>query len=615
MILKFQQGGEALPPLVSYQPVTVTGGATAGIPEEKSNQESQDLTDKDLLKLLEKLDGLPSDAAVLINELQNFYIDQQYNPFPNTSNIASKYITLLGQLNNIKSNREDYNKAFDIISKNGGINEFAISDRGELYCVNNNGDFKLLTLDQLKENTEYTPLTNSDLLYYRAQSPAMAGKNELLKVVANGIGIEQVTKQIQDIIKGLGTTYNSQEGFINKSGSLIKGLEDFMQAVQSSQGEKYNGSIQDLYKYKYLTKDQATQAASAMKYIWDNLPENAKTLLRLKSDDKTSQGAIKLIQSLLASQLDSSVTLELDLIGGKTKESADTKTSNKDNTKLKSSFLLDTMKGISGTDTTLTIDKGNGYKMSINGTSYSQIKGTDGKPIINTSLQNMLSESGLQSIISNSRNVTFGDQQISQQQWGNITYNNTGIISTVLPINEDGTVRLDIIEDYEKADSEIKLLGESATQEQIAEIFKNNNLDDLLNFDGTINYNKFAPFLVTEGYTTEQNGIKDSEYVKEIKNVQDDVIKLIQESLTKGTGKDKEVPEIDTYNSLNPFDWFGWYDKVYKAAIYIPITNNVGAAVTGSGQSLDYDEITQQERKYQDFEKLKRLKSTNSNIL
>ena len=46
MILKFQQGGSALPPLVSYQPVTVTGGATAGATSAKSSSsKGSDLTD------------------------------------------------------------------------------------------------------------------------------------------------------------------------------------------------------------------------------------------------------------------------------------------------------------------------------------------------------------------------------------------------------------------------------------------------------------------------------------------------------------------------------------------------------------------------------------------
>ena len=76
MIIKFQQGGAALPPLVSYQPVTVTGGATAGASTKSTKDStSSDLTDKDLLEMLEKLDGLPSDMALLTNTLQNFYID------------------------------------------------------------------------------------------------------------------------------------------------------------------------------------------------------------------------------------------------------------------------------------------------------------------------------------------------------------------------------------------------------------------------------------------------------------------------------------------------------------------------------------------------------------
>ena len=124
MIIKFQQGGAALPPLVSYQPVTVTGGATSGAATQSSKKASgSDLTDKDLLEMLEKLDGLPSDMAVLTKTLQNFYIDQQYSPFPNTSNIASRYIQALNDMKVANFNKKEYDAAFELVSKNGGINE------------------------------------------------------------------------------------------------------------------------------------------------------------------------------------------------------------------------------------------------------------------------------------------------------------------------------------------------------------------------------------------------------------------------------------------------------------------------------------------------------------
>jgi hypothetical protein len=69
MILKFQQGGSAsLPPLVSYDPVVMNDtSAKATAAAEKDS--SADLTDKDLMKMLEKLDGLPSDMQTLTTML------------------------------------------------------------------------------------------------------------------------------------------------------------------------------------------------------------------------------------------------------------------------------------------------------------------------------------------------------------------------------------------------------------------------------------------------------------------------------------------------------------------------------------------------------------------
>ena len=80
MIFKFQQGGSTIPPFVSYQPVMVTSDGTSGAADvagsSKSSDGSSDLTDKDLLKMLEKLDGLPNDMQALTKVLQDFYNDR-----------------------------------------------------------------------------------------------------------------------------------------------------------------------------------------------------------------------------------------------------------------------------------------------------------------------------------------------------------------------------------------------------------------------------------------------------------------------------------------------------------------------------------------------------------
>lgn len=613
MIIKFQQGG--LAPLVSYQPVTVTGGTPSQAPTASSSQakSGNDLTDDDLLKMLDKLDGLPSDMSVLINKLQNFYIDQKYSP--DTSSIASRYLQLMGDLKIANHNKAEYDKAFEIVSKNGGLNEYAISDRGQLFCVNSEGDFKLLSVDQLNENSDYTPLTNSELLYYRAEHPDMANKNNILKVVKNGVGIGTVTEMIKSIISQLGSTQESNEGYgkVN-SGQIVTGLQDFIQAVQAAQGQGHNGTIHDLYKYRYLTKSQEEQANQAISYIYNTLPENMKSLLKIKSGKLSEIGAKELIQTLVSSQIDTTKNFTLDLIGGPTAKSTTKSTNNKSDSELNTSLPLNVQKSQGGYDQDLWIDKGNGIQMSISGTYYSQIKTPNGEPIIDTSLQSMLAESGLQSIVQNTKNITFGDQKLSQEQLANITYNNTGMIRANLPVNNDGTVRLDILEDFEKAQAEIKLLGDNISSEQIREIYETYNLGDLLTSDGTPNPKKFAPFIVTEGYTTEKNGITDSEFVKKKNNITEQEINLIKKSLTIGTGKDKEIPEIDTFDWWNPFDWFGVED-IYKAAIYIPITNNTNAAVYGANQELDQDEALDYEMKYRNFEKLNGMNSTKADVL
>jgi hypothetical protein len=44
--------------------------------------------------------------AALTKNLQNFYIDEQYNLFSSTSNIASRYISILQQLKTANYNHE-----------------------------------------------------------------------------------------------------------------------------------------------------------------------------------------------------------------------------------------------------------------------------------------------------------------------------------------------------------------------------------------------------------------------------------------------------------------------------------------------------------------------------
>ena len=618
MIFKFDQGG-ATPPYVAYQPVIVSDKRTTATQEEAaaakvaSDADKGKLTSKDLYTMLkEKLKGLPSDVDVAMWKLQSVEESLNLDFFHDfTSNIENRYLNALQTMNQLSFSREQYDKALDNVKSNGGLNEAAINQYGQVYMTNGK-DYKLMSPEEAKQSG-WKQMTNQDLLYLRANDPNLSGKDEILNVVNNGIGISQVTKMIQDSIGNLGTNSNSETAYATtQQGQLIQGLNDFIKAAQET--GQYDASIEDLYKAQIINKTQAQQAQQAIAYIYKTLPQNAKSLLKTRTEGGTDKEALNLISTLVLSKTSEDRSFTVDLEGGPTKKSMskDANAGSKDD--MKTSLPLQIMQDIGESDVApITIDKGDGIQMSVYGSFFSAVTDKKGDTITNTSLQNMLAQSGLQDIVKNVRNITFGDQKLTPEQLSKITYNNTGVVRAELPVNEDGTVKLSVLDDFNAAMNEIKGLG-NASREQVEAIKAKYHLDQYLKDDGTPNPKHTAPFILTEGYTTEKNGIEDTEYVKHIKNPTDDQIQLIKDSLTVGTGKDAKVPDIDTFDWYNPFDWFGT-ENIYKATIYIPISNNVGAAVRGGNQNLDYNEALKYEMKYRNFQKMNDAKTTSADVL
>ena len=620
MIFKFQQGGTT-PPFVAYQPVIVSDKRTTATQEEvlaaKATKESESgkLSSKDLYTMLkEKLKGLPNDVNIAMNQLQQLeQLTSMDFDGSFTQNIESKYLSTLQTMNQLSFSREQYDKALDNVKSNGGLNEAAIDQYGQVYMTNGK-DYKLMSPEEAKQSG-WKQMTNQDLLYLRANDPSLSGKDEILNVVNNGIGISQVTKMIQDSIGNLGTNSNSETAYATtQQGQLIQGLNDFIKAAQET--GQYDASIEDLYKAQIINKTQAQQASQAIAYIYKTLPQNAKSLLKTRTEGGTDKEALNLISTLVLSKTSEDRSFTVDLEGGPTKKSMskDANAGSKDDTDMKTSLPLQIMQDMGESDVApVTIDKGDGIQMSVYGSFFSAVTDKKGDTITNTSLQNMLAQSGLQDIVKNVRNITFGDQKLTPEQLSKITYNNTGVVRAELPVNEDGTVKLSVLDDFNAAINEIKGLG-NASREQVEAIKAKYHLDQYLKDDGTPNPKHTAPFILTEGYTTEKNGIEDTAYVKHIKNPTDDQIQLIKDSLTVGTGKDAKVPDIDTFDWYNPFDWFGT-ENIYKATIYIPISTNVGAAVRGGNQNLDYNEALKYEMKYRNFQKMNDAKTTSADVL
>lgn len=599
MILKFQQGGTA--PLLSFEPVVVTGGATAATTE-KSSGSGSDLTDKDLLEMLEQLDGLPSDMAILTKNLQDFYINEQSNPFPSTSNIASRYINILSQLKTAKYNHEQYKVAQDHVIRNGGINEYAIDEHGRLYCMNQEGDVKLLRAEQLKDASGYQALTNAELLHFRAYN--MPHKNDILKVVKNGIGMESVSKMIRDNITNLGTTQDGSESYAKtKATAMIKGLNDFIKASENSDNS-YNATVESLYKSKLLTKTQAAQAQEACEYLWATLPENARTLLKLKSGTGEVKGGKALMMKLIRSTQDSTSEFSLDL-----EETPSTSKGKDGSSSKKSGFEMDPVQLLQngyGQKQTITIQTGSGGSHGIElNTVRMPIVNKEGKSIGASATLDDVTTSGFSGYL-DFENASMGGTMIPTVGFNNIAINGTALYTGYLPIdikeyNTSGNIKPDINMLARFKEAQRRLAQENITDpKQINAVYQEYGLPVMYNGQGAVltNYKKFGMINATALESAFNTDVSFDDYLHE--TTDENIIENTLTILNKGRGE-KDRIDFDSQSFIDSVLGTD-YDHVYKGTIFIPVNEDYFTSTAGFGnyptpQEAEVAEAKQQAQK------------------
>lgn len=590
MIFKFQQGGSAIPPLVSYEPVMVTDSGTSEIDTTKeSPKESSDLTDKDLLKMLKDLDGLPNDMQVLTETLQNFYIDQQYSPFPNTINIASRYLQALFLMRTANFNRKQYDNAFNIVSNNGGINELAINERGQLVCVNSDGDFKFLLPEQLKDNPEYAPVYNAELLKMRAYSPELANNNEVLSIVSNGIGMKSILELVSQAITDLGSTTEVDEGFTGTSSKeLLNGLKAFQKASleASKNGQNFDGTVNNLYKGKLLTQSQAEQAEAALRFIYRSLTPNAQTLLKVKASQPTEEGAVQMLGELIQSKITNRTefTMTIDTPTSKTTNGSP-KSGTFDAIQLDPVSLLQAGYGQKQTITILTGEGGqNGIQIP---TVSMPIVSKDGQSMGIGTLSDVAT-SGFAGYL-DLENVTMGGVRIDPTGFQNVAVNGTQLYTAYLPIDlekysDTGNIRpdIDMLKRLKMAQNEIKE-GNITDKNKINQIYQSYKLPAMFDGNGNVltNYQKFA---LINGAAIQQAFQENAEFAKWLSETTDEnIVNNVLNIIQKGRGKEERIQ----FNKKNWYNgMFNSYDHVYKGTIFIPVNEDYFTYSAAMGESL-----------------------------
>ena len=620
-LTRFQQGG-ITPILLDYTPVVSSysrasdaDSSSASVASTKKEDKSEGITDKDLLKALDSLDALPNEVRAIQTELQNFILDQSALGGLDSTTISMKYASLIGKMKIAKFNSDQYKEAYNQIKSNGGINEIAIDTDGYIYCRNRQdpNDFERFTAQEYLQNyNDYRAVSNQELLELRARSPELIDNNEVLKVVANGMGMPAIQTMINNAITKIGTTTMQQGGYSQvQINQIQQGIENIQEASENSNSKGTSTGI--LQKLEVMSKDQQQQAKMALQYVYSTLPKSARALLEVKAAEGGVQGGVLgLLSTFIASKLDFT----------KTEDEQRSKDPSSKGTKSTSTAVP---KGVDPTLASLQLTPvmmtqlGMGERKqiaTIHGGKYGAKNYAQVVPIVNkegaalgaaTTLAKV-SESQLSGMLS-WEDATMGGARIDQTAMMKVAITGGKMYVMNIPIDKsrnDGVIAPDIryLRRLEDADQDIEVWkrqnrGKEITPKEINEIYKKHQLPVLMDEYGNINARDYAKFALFNGIT------KDCYLIPP-----PDGTDIVAEDVSKSAESYKNIllstdpSNKEDFDEDNLWDWNG-HDTLYKATVFIPVSTNILSGAATSGQKITGADAVVIEARNQQKERLK----------
>lgn len=603
---KYQLGGVA--PFTIYRPLGVGGESAVSTQtsDSGSNKSSKDTAAKDKLDMIKELfkqvQGLPVDVSRVYQEISNTLNKAKaFGEELTTDDIASMYLNSMQRLAQLKYSSDAYEKAKALVTTNGGINELAVGANGEMIFQNKEGEFKIGTIQNLNDK-EWNPLTNDQVLELRAKSPNLAFNDKIFNIVNNGVGMTKIAEEIKSLAAGLGSYDKKIEGISEVQSNKVKA------GLQTIAG--YSETPDGFYKITKEIKDSSSNVNAALNYIYSVLPKNYKTLLEINSNGNGKQ----LILSYLNSQTNDYYKEDIAPLTGKAAQSDKDKTNNGINSNLLDQIQRDQI-GVDRPFEIITKD-GNTKLYSLNSKSISQLPNVSQ----DMSLNRMLSESKIGTIMDSRLGITFGDQVISPENFKDIMFDSTHDVQVVtLPCkyqNGHKVVNFAIKDEFDDAIKEaskiipidysnpefIKVLSQKLHEKGLDSLLKGDNIDP----------NMFGHFMVVSAYTTDKvNFDTNSRYIEKVKNPDSNLEDRIIKGLS--TNKDKNDYELDVD------DKFGFleltYDDVYRGNVFIPLNNDPISAQTGWGNNVNLNEARTLAEDYQNFQKSSKQKDSSSSVL
>lgn len=543
---------------------------------------------KELTSLLNKLDGLPNEMAQLsqavsgMMEMASLY----GGGTDDLGMISSQYAQIQVAIQTANWNKKEYDKAYNQVVKNHGLNEIAIDEHGQVYAFDK--DKKLVNIsipEYLKNQDKYVLQTNSNLLWLRARDPQFIDNNLVLNTVSNGIGMKEVVAQINQNLRSLGSNTEELNGYVKKQGTQVEaGIEALAKLANSGQ----KAAVDGIYKVKSKNVNSQKQMEVAVQAIYQSLTPNAQALLMLKSGDakNPTKAAYNLISQKVMQIMNNTISYDetydhnFDETGKPIPKGKSGSSDGKDDFKQNAAMMF-----LNGSGYTQDVEMNLGGNDSRTITAVTNvIPGSDNKPFEGQYLSE-LGHSGMAGVL-DLKNASMGGYKVAIADQVQLANNQMHLIWW--PANADGTPNLEAAdsEALRAANSEIAERQLNPDSPEAQAIMEKHGINDIQNL---------KQFVVMDAITSNKAlGVDRFDSTPLLETVSDSVANNYEQAYKSYWSKDKAKArsmDLDHFHWFNPNDWFGGYDDIYKGLVWVPVMNHWANAMAGTGEHVKTEDI------------------------
>lgn len=292
--------------------------------------------------------------------------------------------------------------------------------------------------------------------------------------VSSAVGMKEIMNQVVDIVGKIGK--DTLSGYTYKVGNNVKKGLEYLFAPMTTENGTYLTAINGLYELKQTDSKAAQNINAAVDYIFTHLTEAAKNVVRANAYNMGFENPSQLIELAIVENIDSSRELKYvkpDDLTGK-KSGSGSGSGGKDDLTDKVGYGQALISGMGRAVDIRYRLRGQNDEYSIKGVN-NFLKNGKGENLTGlVTLQEAFDALQENGVAMDRNEMIFGGMPVDANKANSVIVDASKGVNTVeAPVNYNGVVDLSLIENLQKAKSEIIAGGYENNAQKKAEIYYN----------------------------------------------------------------------------------------------------------------------------------------------